>query len=349
LRRRIDAIDEQLVRLLGERLQLAGEVAVLKKGSGVERYIPWREKQILRRIQALNAGCLPEPHLAGIFRDILGMCRQSQQPLVIAFPGPDGSLAHVAARQQFGASTRLSPEAGIAGVFEAVSAGEADYGVVPLETSSEGIGARSLEYFLESGLTITAEYYWKLELAVAGRRLAHGPRRLFAPETIYALTRPWLAEAFPRCEVVQGASVAWAARQAAKEPGSAAICPAFTAELAGLEVLRPAPLGGLIKELRFLTAGRSMPALTHSDKTTIAFSLADRVGILEETLGIFRRRRINLTMLESYFPSKTLPTSTFFADFQGHASEAGIRRVLEALRKLTSFVKVLGSYPVFRG
>lgn len=337
------------MRLLGERLQLAGEVAVLKRGSGVDRYIPWREQQILRRVKTINQGALPDAHLAGIFRDILGMCRQSQQPLVVAFPGPEGSLAHVAARQQFGASTHFSPTTGIAGVFEAVSAGEADYGVVPLETSSEGIGARALEYFLESGLTITAENFWKLELSVAGRGMTHGPRRLYVPEIVYALSRPWLAEAFPRCEVVQGASVAWAARQAADEPGSAAICPAFTAELAGLEVLRPAPLGGLLKELRFLTAGRSMPALTHSDKTTIAFSLADRVGILEETLGIFRRRRINLTMLESYFPSKTLPTSTFFADFLGHASETSIRRVLEALRKLTSFVKVLGSYPVFRG
>ncbi|MBI4870059.1 MAG: chorismate mutase [Candidatus Riflebacteria bacterium] len=347
LRRLIDDADRQLLELLIRRYGLAGEVAALKRGAGVERYIPWRELQILRRIETLNAGRLPQAVLAGIFRDILGLCRQSREPLTVTFPGPAGSLAHAAATAQFGFATRLEPAAGLADVFERVTQQRAHYGVVPLETASEGLGARALEYFLESDLTITAEHFWKLMLVVAGSRVRGHPRRLHVPEAVYALSRPWLRETFPRASMATGPSVAWAAQAAAAEPGSAAVCPELTAEVHGLQVVRRAPGPALAPELRFLTAGRSMPEVTRADKTTIAFSLADRVGILEETLGLFRRHRINLTFFESYYPSRTLPTATFFADFIGHSTEAGIQRVLGDLRRLTSFVKVLGSYPVF--
>ncbi|MBI4869724.1 MAG: chorismate mutase [Candidatus Wallbacteria bacterium] len=349
LRRSIDAIDAELVRLLTERHGLARDVAELKRHSGRERYIPVREKQILARVNDLNGGRLPAEALAGIFRDILGLCRQTERPLVVAFPGPQGSLSHAAAREQFGASTELLATAGLAEVFEAVAQQRADYGIVPLETSSEGIGVHALEYFLESDLTITAEYYWKLKLAVAGNRIRGRPRRLIVQEMIFALNRPWISESFRAAEIVLAPSVAWSAREASEHPGSAAICPHFSASVHGLDIVSEAPGAALAKEMRFLTVGRSMPVLTRADKTTVAFSLIDRVGVLDDALRIFRRRKVNLSLLDSYYPSKTIPTVTFFADFHGHATERAIARVLQELRGLSSFVKVLGSYPVFGG
>ncbi|MBI3891560.1 MAG: chorismate mutase [Candidatus Wallbacteria bacterium] len=348
LRRGIDRIDAELVRMVTQRHTLAREVAELKRNTGTERYIPVREKQILARVEALNQGRLPAGALAGIFRDILGLCRQSEKPLVVTFPGPEGSISHAAAREQFGLSTRLIPSPGLAGVFERVAQQVADYGLVPLETSAEGIGDHALEYFLESDLTITAEFYWKVKLAVAGRGVTGKPKRVYVQEMVYALNRPWIAEAFPRAQIVQVPTVAESARAAAEAPGTAAICPHFSAAAHGLDLVSEAPGSALSKELRFLTVGRSMPVVTLADKTTVAFSLLDRVGVLDDALRIFRRRKVNLSLLDSYFPSKTIPTVTFFADFYGHATERSIRRVLDELRGLSSFVKVLGSYPVFR-
>ncbi len=350
LRRRIDKIDQELLGLLQERHEAARQVAVLKRNTGRDRYIPSREKQILKKILSINAGKLPPAAVEGIYRDILGLCRQSEKPLVVAFPGPEGSVTHAAGRAQFGFSTRLIAVPGISAVLEEVASQRADYGIVPLETSTEGIGAHALEYFLESDLKISAEFYWKLNLTVAGTRRPgkRKPARLFVQELLYAMNRPWISEAFPGVEVEQLPSVAWAAREALKAPGTLALCPRFTAESYGLEVLAEAPGNVLAKELRFLTAGRGIPETTRSDKTTVAFTLVDRVGVLDEALRLFKRRKVNLSLLESYYPSKTLPTVTFFADFVGHSSDRRIQQLLEDLRKLTSFVKVLGSYPVFR-
>lgn len=348
LRHRIDRIDTDLVELLKERHALAKEVASLKRHAGADRYIPWREKQILRRVLGQNAGRLPGAALTGIFKDILGLCRQTEKPLVVVFPGPAGSVTHAAARDQFGASTQLEPAHGLAGVFESVAQAKADYGVVPLETASEGIGTHAFEYFLESDLTITAEYFWKLGLVLAGNPRVRTPRTVFLAESILALCRPWLEAALPGARIVTAPSVAAAAQAARDTQAAASVCPAFTAETIGLEVLSRAPAPPLSKEIRFLTAGRSMPETTRADKTTIAFSLVDRVGVLDDALRIFRRRGVNLSLLDSYYPSKTLPTVTFFADFSGHASDRGIQRLLLDLRRISSFVKVLGSYPVFR-
>lgn len=347
LRRAIDGIDRQLVQLLHHRLELAREIGDIKRDSSTRHYVPWREKAVLERVLRYNKDLFPPDVLTLIYREILSVGRAAQSPITVGFPGTEGSLAHLAAREQFGASTRLRAVPDLSSVLEAVASGGATYGIVPLEVSVEGIGSRSLELFLDSDLFITAEYFIRVPLVLASCSRRRKIRRVLGQEILLADSRAWIARHVPGAQLVVRPTVGDAAREAQEDPAAATVCPPFTARHFDLHIRKEGVSGHKERQVRYLTAGKTMPAATRADKTTIAFTVVDRVGILRETLQAFTRRRINISFLESYFPSRTLPTTTFFADFMGHASDRQIQSVLSELRKHCSFVKVLGSYPVF--
>ena len=348
IRGQLDTVDSEILGLLHRRIELVRSVGKIKEGLATRSWAPAREKSILERLVHENRGRFPEHGLRQIFREIFSISREQERPIHVGYLGLPGSLTHAAAVEQFGSATRYQPGDSIEQVFDRVASGDLDYGFVPVEVSCEGIVSSSLEVFLRSDLRICAESFYSLELCLAAsaRRKI---RRVFMQPQVYGLVREWIGLEMPQgIEVSLVAESREAAAACKATPGSACITQAFTARHFELKVLRERIPYGPARKLRFLTAGTEVPRATSSDKTTIAFSLTDRVGVLEMALKPFRRHRINLTFLESYPQSKASPTVTFFADILGHFERPAIAEAVEELRRNCAFVRVLGSYPVFR-
>lgn len=352
IRGALDGVDSSILALLHRRIELVREVGMIKEGLSVRSWAPAREKDILERLVRENRGVFPERGLRQIFLEVFSTSREQERPIHVGYFGLPGSLTHAAAVEQFGSSTRYQPGDSIEQVFDRVASGDLDYGFVPVEVSCEGIVSSSLEVFLRSELRICAESFLSLELCLATsprRPRRRAIRRVFMQPQVYGLVRKWIGMEMPRnVEVVRVAESREAGAACQAEPGSACITQGFTARFFGLKVLRERIPYGPARRLRFLTAGTESPRATSSDKTTIAFSLTDKVGVLEEALKPFRRHRVNLAFLESYPQSKASPTVTFFADILGHFERPAIAEAVEELRRSCAFVRVLGSYPVFR-
>lgn len=349
IRHALDGVDSSILDLLHRRIGLVREIGKIKEGLATRSWAPAREKDILERLVRENRGIFPERGLQRIFREIFSISRDQERPMQVGYFGLPGSLTHAAAVEQFGFSTRYQPGDSMEQVFDRVASGDLDYGFVPVEVSCEGIVSSSLEVFLRSDLRICAESFLALELCLATSSKRRTIKRVFMQPQVYGLVREWIGLEMPRnVEVSMVAESRQAGAACQAEPGTACITQGFTARYFGLKVLRERIPYGPARRLRFLTAGTEVPRATRSDKTTIAFSLADRVGVLEEALKPFRRHRINLTFLESYPQSKASPTVTFFADILGHFERPAIAEAVEELRRSCAFVRVLGSYPVFR-
>jgi chorismate mutase/prephenate dehydratase len=349
IRGSLDAVDSAILRHLHRRIGLVREIGKIKEGLSSRSWAPAREKEVLERLVRENRGRFPERGLRQIFREIFSISREQERPLQIGYYGLPGSLTHAAASEQFGSSTKYEPADSLEQVFDRVASGALDYGFVPVEISVEGIVSSSLEVFLRSDLRICAESYFALDLSLAASTPRKRLRRVFMQPQVYGLVREWIALELPKgIEVVMTAESREAGQACKDEPGSACITQAFTARWFGLKILQERIPYGPARRLRFLTAGTEVPRATRSDKTTIAFSLTDKVGVLEQALKPFRRHRINLTFLESYPQSKASPTVTFFADILGHMDRPAIADAVEELRGSCAFVRVLGSYPVFR-
>lgn len=349
IRKELDGLDSSILSLLHRRIELVREVGKLKEKLAAKSWAPAREKAILERLLRENRGVFPERGLRQIFLEIFSTSREQERPIQVGYFGLPGSLAHAAAVEQFGSSTRYQPGDSIEQVFDHVASGDLDYGFVPVEVSCEGIVSSSLEVFLRSDLRICAESFLSLELCLARSSTRGKLRKVFMQPQMFGLVREWIGLELPRdVEVVMVAESRDAGAACANEPGSGCITQEFTAKFFGLKVMRDRIPYGPARRLRYLTAGKELPRATSSDKTTIAFSLTDKVGVLEEALKPFRRHRINLTFLESYPQSKASPTVTFFADILGHFEQPAIAEAVEELRGSCAFVRVLGSYPVFR-
>lgn len=349
IRGSLDAVDSAILGHLHRRIELVREVGKIKEGLASRSWAPAREKEVLERLVRENRGRFPERGLRQIFREIFSISREQERPIQVGYFGLPGSLTHAAAVEQFGSSTRYEPADSLEQVFDRVASGALDYGFVPVEISVEGIVSSSLEVFLRSDLRICAESFLALELSLAASSPRRKLRKLFLQPQVYGLVREWIALELPQgIEVVMTAESREAGEACRAEPGSGCITQSFTAKWFGLKVLQERIPYGPARRLRFLTAGTEVPRATRSDKTTIAFSLTDRVGVLEQALKPFRRHRINLTFLESYPQSKASPTVTFFADILGHTDRPAIAEAVEELRRSCAFVRVLGSYPVFR-
>jgi chorismate mutase / prephenate dehydratase len=349
IRGRLDGIDSKILELLHQRIGLVREVGRIKQGLASRSWAPAREKDILERLVRENRGRFPEKGLKQIFREIFSISRDQERPIQVGYFGLPGSLTNAAAVEQFGQATHYEPADSLEQVFDRVAGGKLDYGFVPVEVSCEGIVSSSLEVFLRSDLRICAEHYFALELSLAANTTRKKIRRLYMQPQVYSLVREWIALELERGVDIQlVAESREAGAMCASHPGSACITQAFTARHFGLKIREERIPYGPARQLRFLTAGTEVPPATRSDKTTIAFSLVDRVGVLEHALRPFRRHRINLTFLESYPQSKASPTVTFFADILGHIDRPAIQESVEELRQSCAFVRVLGSYPVFR-
>jgi len=347
LREQIDRLDGQILTLLNRRARLAGRIGHAKRQDGASTYVPARERQVFARLAQLNNGPLPDEAIQAIYREIISASRALEQPLRIAYFGPEATYTHLAAREQFGSQATFVPVTTIPQVFAAVERAEVEYGVVPIENSTEGAVALTLDTFVESNLSIIAERSLEIRHCLLSRasRLARVTRVLAHPQAL-AQCRRWLATQLPSAGTEEVTSNARAAELAAADHQTAAIASRLAAEHYKLNVLAENIQDQAANFTRFAILGRTPHQSQPSghDKTSLLLSVRDEVGVLYRTLKPFADHAINLLRIESR-PLKGRPWEyLFFIDVGGHVSDTPLARVLQEIAPLCSFVKVLGSY-----
>lgn len=346
LRERIDAIDDKILELLNRRAEVVIEVGRAKEGQDRDFYVPSREQAIYERLTSANPGPFPTDAIRRVFREIISASLSLEQPMKVAFLGPQGTFTHTAAMQQFGFSAQLVPQKSISAIFEEVSRRRVNYGVVPVENSTEGVVSHTLDMFMASDLQINAEILLPIShylLSRSGRM--EDVRKVVSHPQPLAQCRHWLEENLPDTPQVDVASTALAAQMAAEDESSAAVAGEMAATLYGLRIVKEKIEDNPNNFTRFLVIGRRTPDRSGRDKTSLMFSVKDQPGILYRMLEPFSTRGINLSKIESR-PMKTKAWEyIFFLDVEGHMEEEAVREAIEELREHCQFLKVLGSYP----
>jgi chorismate mutase/prephenate dehydratase len=347
LRARIDGIDRRILALVNRRARLAQRIGETKARRNAGVFVPGRERRILAGLLAANPGPLPGHAVLGIFREIISASRGLEQALRVAYLGPEATFTHAAARTQFGASACYVAADDIPEVFAAVETGRADVGVVPIENSTEGVVAHTLDMFVTSPLQICAELELQVRqcLMSRGGGLA-GIRRIVSHPQSLAQCRRWLAAHCAGIPTEVVGSNARAAQLAAADPRVAAVGGAMAAERYKLRVVADAIQDEATNVTRFLVlAAHDASAASGADKTSILFTVKDEVGILARMLRPFAAHGINLCGIESR-PLRGKPWEyVFFLDLRGHRHERPVRRALVALARNCLTLRVLGSYP----
>jgi chorismate mutase / prephenate dehydratase len=348
LRDAIDAIDNEFLDLLNRRARLAEQVAELKQAGGGVFYVPARERAIIDRLQEANAGPFPNEAIRPVFQEIISACLSLEKGVRVAYLGPEATYTHQAVKRHFGTSAVTMPCGSIAAVFDEVTRGQAEYGVVPVENSSEGVVSHTLDSFLDSDLTICAEIVVNVDHCLLARPgvTEAGIERLYSHPQALAQCKGWISANLPRALVVESPSTSEAARRAAEDGAGAAIAAELAARVYGLSVLRQKLQDASHNVTRFLVVGdceSGQPSPRGDDKTTLLLVLGDQPGDLYRVLRPLSEAGINLTKIESR-PSRRKPWEyVFFLDLEGHAADDRIAPILAELRK-TSQIKVLGSY-----
>ena len=346
LRKKIDQIDETIIGLLNDRASIALEIGHNKKLNNEEIYVPSREKEILQRLTQLSRGPLSERAVRSIFSEVIAGCRSLESPLKIAFFGVEASYSHLAAREKFGATATFVSTVSIAEVFQEVTQRRAEYGVVPIENSTEGIVAHTLDLLVDSELQICAEIFLDIHhnlLSRSGR--PEDVKKVISHSQALAQCRDWLARHLPNVPAEAVASTAHAAMLAGGDGALAAISSKLAAENYDLEIVAENIEDQSNNITRFLVIGSKDSKPSANDKTSLVFSVKDQPGILYRMLEPFAKSEINLSKIESR-PIKNKPWEyMFFLDLKGHKEEPRVKRAIEELESNSVFLKILGSYP----
>lgn len=348
LRQNIDQIDRDLVRLLNERLQFAMKIGAIKNTEGGAVYVPKREEEVLTKVANLNAGPMPENAIRAIYREIMSASISMERKTVVAYLGPVATYTQQAAVKKFGASLDYVAYPGIGDVFHAVERGEADYGVVPIENSSEGAVFHSLDMFIESDLKVVSQIY----LDIVHNLISVSPlseiKTVYSKDQAIGQCRRWLSQHLPNVELVSFPSTAAAVEKVKGMKGAAAIASGLAAELYEVPIAAAAIQDRMNNVTRFLVLGKNgicEPLGEGRDKTSLLISLTDEVGILERILVRFSKRNLNLSKIESRPSGKRLWEYVFFIDLVGHYQDPVVREAIEDVKSLGVQVKWLGSYP----
>jgi chorismate mutase/prephenate dehydratase len=344
-RQAIDKLDWQIVKLLNERMQHVIEIGRLKKASGQEIYAPHREQAVLKRVSRLNKGPLADEAVRAIFREVMSGALAAEKPMSIAYLGPEATYTHQAALERFGASLNYTALKTIDEVFTHVARRRADFGVVPIENSTEGVVTHTLDMFIDSGLQIVAQIVLPIQHCLVSRARRDRIRRLYVHPQTLAQCRGWIQKHFANAEIIETSSNARSAELAAKERNSGAIAGLLAAEKYGLPVLEHDVQDNAGNATRFLVLGRTCSPPTGRDRTSLMFCIADKVGALHSALAPFRRYQINMTKIESRPSKRKAWEYFFFVDCDGHVSDRKVARAMAQLGEHCDFVKVLGSYP----
>ena len=348
IRERIDALDLKIQALINERAAAAQEVAKVKLEEDKDAffYRPEREAAILKRIQKRNRGPMGNEEMARLFREIMSACLALEQPLKVAYLGPEGTFTQAAALKHFGHSIKTVSMASISDVFRDVESGAAQYGVVPVENSTEGVINHTLDMFLNSPLVICGEVSLRIHHHLLSRESElSAVKRIYSHQQSLAQCRLWLDRNLPHAEQITVGSNAEAARLAKSEPGSASIAGEMAAELYQLQGLARNIEDEPDNTTRFLVIGRQRALPSGDDKTTLLCATRNVAGGLNALLAPLADHGISMSRIESRPSRQGNWDYVFFIDIEGHQDEPRVAEALKALRGQARMLKVLGSYP----
>ncbi len=349
IRSEIDRVDQAIHRLLNERALLAEQVAVSKKATEDKPvfYRPEREAQVLRMVMERNQGPLSNETVARLFREIMSACLALEAPQTVAYLGPQGTFTQAAALKHFGADAVTVPMSNIDEVFREVESGNAHYGVVPIENSSEGVVNHTLDSFIASPLHVIGEVELRIHqnLMISETTRVDAITRIYSHQQSLAQCRKWLDGHFPKAERIPVSSNAEAARKIKSEWHSAAIAGEVAAKEYGLNILHARIEDNPNNTTRFLIIGRERVPASGEDKTSLLISAHDRAGALLDILQPFATHGISLTSIETRPAQPDKWAYVFFIDLVGHQDQPHVRAALDEIEKSVKEVRVLGSYP----
>jgi chorismate mutase/prephenate dehydratase len=346
-RKAIDKLDAHIVRLLNERTRHVLAIGDIKLAAGEEIYAPHRERAVFERVCESNAGPMTDEQLRAIYREIMSSALALEKTMTIAYLGPEATFTHQAAIRRFGSSLRYASQKTIADVFTEVAKNRADYGVVPVENSTEGVVTHTLDMFVDSDLKIVSQIVLPIQYCLAAKsKIAKAKiQKIYVHPQALGQCRSWIQKNLLHVEILEASSNARSAELAAKDKSAAAVTGILAAEKYGLEILEHDIQDNAANATRFLVLGRQCSPPTGDDRTSLMVSVSDKVGALHEAIAAFRKFKINMTKIESRPSKRKAWEYFFFIDCDGHAQDKKVAGAIKILGRHCNFVKVLGSYP----
>lgn len=346
LRKKIDEIDDRIIDLLNERAKIVVQVGDIKKAANLEFHSPGREREILDRLAARNKGPFPQDTLRAVYREILSSSLSLERPIKVAYLGPRATFTHMAGMQQFGLAAQYVPLENIREVFSEVERGRADYGVVPIENSTEGVVNYTLDTFIDSDLKIYAEILLEVSQNLMNRSgKMEDIRKVYTHPQVPGQCRQWIEKNLAGIPILDAPSTARAAEMAKEDTAAAAIASEMAAVLYGLQIVAKKIEDNPHNVTRFLVISKKSAGRTGNDKTSIMFSIKDKVGALHAMLTPFADAGINLNRLDARPSGRKIWDYVFFLDMEGHIDDPKVAEAIGRLKQDCMFLKVLGSYP----
>lgn len=346
LRKEIDDIDNEILKLLNKRAETVIKIAHIKRNKRAKFYSPEREREILERLTAFNKGPFPNDTLKVVYREILSASLSLEEPLKVACLGPLATYTHLAALRHFGSSPSLLPVESIKSVFDSVDSGKTEFGVVPIENSNEGVISSTLDLFMDYDLKVSAEVMLEIShnlLSKSGYKSKI--KKVYSNPQATAQCRRWLEANLPNIPILESTSTAKAAEMASQDEDAAAIASEVAAKVYDLHFVEKNIGDSRHNYTRFLVISKEYPSKTGNDKTSIMFSIKDRPGALHDILVPFKKARINLTKIESRPSKRKAWEYIFFVDMDGHIDDKKVSKAIDNIRDSCLYVKILGSYP----
>lgn len=344
-RQAIDRLDKKIVALLNERTRHVLEIGAIKIQAGEEIYAPHRELAVLERVCKTNEGPITNESLRAIYREVMSSALSLEKTMTIAYFGPEATFTHQAAIRRFGSSLNYTPHKTISDVFTEVAKGRADYGVVPIENSTEGVVTHTLDMFVDSGLKIVAQIVLPIQQCLIATGPVERIKKVYSHPQAIAQCRLYIQTHLQQVEVVETSSTTRAAELAAAEKTAGAIASALAAERYSLKILEKDIQDSSSNATRFFVLGRVCSAPTGRDRTSLMLSIAHKIGALHKALSIFSKHKLNMTRIESRPNKRKAWEYFFFVDCDGHYQDKKLSKALVELQKVCNFVKILGSYP----
>lgn len=345
LRERIDATDEEILKLLNQRMEAVLEVGKVKTKNNANYYAPHREQAIINRLIAMNTGPFPNSALQIVYKEIMSASISLEKPLSVAYLGPEASNTHPAAIKQFGSSVGYKPARSQAEVFKEVETGRADYGVLAVENTTGGAVNETLDAFVKSEVKICSEILMPISHYLLANCLLKDIKEVHSHPQVLAQCRGWIDKNLRHTKIVAASSSAEAAILAKKEKNIAAIGTRLAADLYGLNILAEKIQDIPHNMTRFLVIGHHYSQKTGNDKTSVLFSVKHEAGSLANALMLLARHGLNLTNIQLRPSGMKAWEYIFFVDLEGHIDDVQIKEALEELEKVSILVKMLGSYP----
>jgi chorismate mutase/prephenate dehydratase len=344
LRAKIDRVDQELVRLMNDRAQLALEIGKVKSSSGIKAYAPAREDEVLSRVLSLSKGPLADRCVRAVFREIISGSRSLEKDLRVAYLGPAYSYSHLAAIHRFGQSVELVPVANIPAVFEEINRRHADFGLVPIENSTDGRVADTLDMFARLPARICGEVQLRIHHNLLGRCTRAEVEEVYSKPQALSQCRNWLAKHLPAARMIEVTSTSTAAQLAQDKAGAAAIASLQAGVHYGLDVVAADIEDNKGNLTRFAVISDETGPRTGNDKCALMFEVEHSPGSLADAMNVFKKNRLNLTWIESFPIARPEGGYMFFVEFEGHEEDPRVRRAIAALERKAVRLEVLGSY-----